>query len=198
VENIVRPIEVASMMKTGEIDREGFYDFITNDRVYKMMKEINSYSYQQLRNELEEDVSRIAHFLKQIGVKRNFKTSDEVIDELLRIVYINLMNHTIETVKEMITQSPLEEILGFIGNKERFFNRLVNSFTKYEESPEKFFMKEEKNMKRVTEKMMKKLIKLYDLAKINPKSIQNWELHHKINRTGEQFETKLKFKRNLK
>lgn len=198
IENIVRPIEVASMMKTGEIDREGFYDFITNDRVYKMMKEINSYSYQQLRNELEEDVSRIAHFLKQIGVKRTFKTSDEVIDELLRIVYINLMNHTIGTAKEMMFQNPLEEILGFIGDKEKFFNRLVNSFTKYEEYPEKFFQKEEKNMKMVSEKMMKKLIKLYDMAKINPKSIENWELHHKINRTGEQFETELKFKRKLK
>lgn len=198
IENIVRPIEVASMMRTGEIDREKFYEFITNDSVYKMMKEINSYSYQQLRNELEDDVSRINHFLKRIGVKRTFNTSDEVIDELLRIVYINLMNNTIGTAKEMITSHPLEQILGFMGNKEMFFNRLVNSFTKHQESPVNFFKKEEKNMKMVSEKMMKKLIKLYDLAKINPKSIQNWELHHKINRTGEQFETELKFKRKLK
>jgi len=198
IENIVRPIEVASMMRTGEIDREGFYDFITNDSVYKMMKEINSYSYQQLRDELEEDVSRVNHFLKQIGIKKTFKTSDEVIDELLRVVYINLMNHTISTAKEMLTQHPLEESLGFIGDKEKFFNRLVNSFTKYEGSPNKFYQKEERNMKIVSEKMMKKLIKLYDMAKINPKSIENWDLHHKINRTGEQFETEFKFKRKIR
>ncbi len=41
---------------------------------------------------------------------------------------------------------------------------------------------------------MKKLVKLYDLANVNPSSIKNWELHHKINKTGEQFETEIRFK----
>lgn len=197
IENIVRPIEVASMMRSGEIDKEGFYDFIINNKTYKMLKSINSFSYEKMRDDLENDSSRVVHFLRQIGVKMKFDNSSDAVDELLRIVYINLMNNTIGTARDMLSQNPLEDILGFVGNKEKFFKKLVNTFSKHEESPKEFFKSEEKHMKIISQKMMKKLIRLYDMAKINPKSIENWELHHKINRTGEQFETELKYKRTF-
>jgi len=32
-----------------------------------------------------------------------------------------------------------------------------------------------------------------DMAKTNNSSIRNWDLHHKINKSGEQFETKLRY-----
>lgn len=195
IENIVRPIEVASLMRSGEIDREKFYEFITNNRTYKMLKEINNFSYQKFREDLKQDSKNIKKFIKKIGGKvESLKTPDEIVDELLRILYVNLMNNTLSDAREMMTQSPLEMILGFQENKENFFQKLVKSLIKFESNPEKFYLYEEKNFKIVSEKMMKKLIKLWDMAKVNPSSIENWELHHKINKTGEKFETELKYK----
>ena len=197
IENLVRPIEVSSMMRSGEIDREGFYDFLMNNRTYKMLKEINNFSYEGMREELKSDSEDIRKFLTNIGLENvdELDTDDKLVDELLRIVYINLSNNTITRIKKMMTVNFLEELLGFIGDKEKKFRDMINFFTRFENNPKGFYLYEEKNMKIVSSKMIKKLIKLWDLAKVNQSSIQNWDLHHKINKTGEQIETELKYKK---
>jgi len=42
--------------------------------------------------------------------------------------------------------------------------------------------------------LIKRILKK-SFTKEKNSSIKNWELHHKINRTGEQFETELKYRR---
>jgi len=196
IENLVRPIEVSSLMRSGNIDKEGFYDFLTNNETYKMLKKINNFSYEGMREELKRDSEVVKIFLKRIGVENveSLKNDDELVDELLRIVYVNLTNNTIVKVKEMMTSNQLEEIIGFIGKKEKIFYDMIDYFNKFEKNIKGFYLNEEKKMKKVSEKMMKKLSKLWSLAKEKNLSIKNWDLHHKINRTGEQFETELKFK----
>ena len=195
IENLVRPSEVASLMRLGKIDREKFYEFLLNNKTYNMLQKINQFSYQQMREELKKEHKDVKQFLKIINVDVTpLKTPDEIVTELLRIVYINLVNNSLSTVKDMMTNNFLEAFLGFQGEKDKFFNKMLNFFTRFDKNPENFYLYEEKNFKYVSEKMMKKLVKLYDLANVNPSSIKNWELHHKINKTGEQFETEIKFK----
>jgi hypothetical protein len=195
IENIVRPSEVASLMKSENIDKEKFYDFLLNNTTYKMLQSINNFSYINMREELKRDYKNVKEFLKQIDVDvKPLKTKDDLVTELLRIVYINLVNNSVKTVQSMMTNNFLESFLGFQGEKNKFFDKMIKFFSRFDKNPEEFYLYEEKNFKYVSEKMMKKLIKLYDLAKTNPSSIKNWELHHKINRTGEQFETELMFK----
>jgi hypothetical protein len=45
---------------------------------------------------------------------------------------------------------------------------------------------------------MKKISKVYALAKENPKSIKDWELHQKINNTNENIDLDYKFKTKKK
>lgn len=195
IENIVRPSEVASLMRSGKIDRNKFYDFLLNNKTYTMLQRINQFSYQQMREELKKEHKDVKKFLKAIDVDVTpLKTPDELVTELLRIVYVNLVNKSLSTVKDMMTNNFLESFLGFQGEKDKFFDKMINFFTRFDKNPENFYLYEEKNFKYVSEKMMKKLVKLYDLANVNPSSIKNWELHHKINKTGEQFETEIKFK----
>lgn len=47
----------------------------------------------------------------------------------------------------------------------------------------------------MSEEMMKKLSKLYSLIKTKKSSIKNWDLHQKINKSGEEIEIDLKYKR---
>jgi hypothetical protein len=91
----------------------------------------------------------------------------------------------------------LEELFGFKtgSDKDKLFENLIKFFTRFEKNPNGFYTFEEKNFKIISNKMMKKLSKLYDMANIDYSSIKNWDLHHKINKTGEQFETEIKFKR---
>lgn len=195
VENITRPIEVASYMRSQGIDREKFYEFITNNATYQMLKRINEFSYEKMREQLRSQVDDIKTFIKNLGGNvKKFKTDDEVVDELLRIVYVNLANKSIETLKEMMTTNFLENLVGFQGDKGKLFDDMIGYFTKFETNYKKFYTQSEKDFKRISTKMMKKLIKLYELAKVNPQSIENWALHHKINRTGEQLETELKYR----
>jgi hypothetical protein len=198
IENIVRPSEVSSLMRSGNIDREKFYEFLLNTRVYVMLKEINNFSFQTMREELKNDYVNISHFLKKIGVDvSNIKTKDEIVDKLLEIVYINLINNSLSEVKKMMTNNFLEELFGFKtgSDKDKLFENLIKFFTRFEKNPNGFYTFEEKNFKIISNKMMKKLSKLYDMANIDYSSIKNWDLHHKINKTGEQFETEIKFKR---
>jgi len=194
IENIVRPIEVASKMRSEDINKEKFYEFITNNETYKKLKKINGFSYQNFRDELKNDAKNIKNFLDRIGADvSQLNTDDEIVDEVLRILFINLVNKTLDVSTRMITSSPIEEIFGFQGKKLKFFQKLVSSFSKYENNINKFFEDEEKNFKFISEKMLKKISKLYDMAKTKNSSIRNWDLHHKINKSGEQFETKLRY-----
>ena len=199
-ENIVRPIEVSSHIETDEVTKEKFYNFITNNQTYKMLKDINDFSYENFRNELKGQSKEIKAFISKIGADvSGLKTEDEIVDELLRIVYINLVNNTLKIAKDILTTNPIENIMGFLmSNKKTFFNKLINYFNRFESNPINFFLHEEKNFKKISDKMIKKISKLYAIAKENKSSIGNWDLHHKINRTGEQFETELKFKTKIK
>lgn len=195
IENLVRPTEFASKMRSGDIDREKFYDFLLNDETYKMLKDISQFSFEEMREDLKTYTKQIKKFLNNIGAEtRGLKTDDEIVDYFLKIVYINIVNRSMETVMEILTTNQLERVFGFLGDKEELFNKMVNHFNKFDKNPLKFYYYEEKNFHRVSKIMMKKLSKLYDLAKINQSSILNWDLHHKINKTGEQIETKLKYK----
>jgi hypothetical protein len=39
-----------------------------------------------------------------------------------------------------------------------------------------------------------KILKLYDMTKSENKSIKNWDLYHKVNKTDKNLTTEIKFK----
>jgi len=199
VENIVRPIEVASEMKSGNINKENFYEFITNNDTYKKLKKINEFSYENFRNELFKNTKKIKSFLIRIGVEESkLETDEEIVDELLKVVYVNLTNKSISTTMNMMITNPMEELFGF-GiidiSKEEMFTKIARSFAKYHNDVEKFFKMEAKNFKYYSTKMLKKISKLYayEIPKSKKQSINDWDSFHKMNKTGEQIETKLRY-----
>jgi hypothetical protein len=88
-----------------------------------------------------------------------------------------------------------EEFMGFQGEKDELFRKIANSVIKFENNEKNFYLYEEKKFKRISGIMMKKLSKLYSMAKDEKSSIKNWGLHHKINRTNENIQSEYKFKR---
>lgn len=167
IENLVRPIEIASGIKNGDIDREGFYEFIINHRTYKILKEINQFSYNKMIEELYSEIDKVKQFLiKYVKVPIEELTNDEeIINTLLKVIYSTLVNKRLSTLQDLMTSNPFEAMLGFIGNKDKIFKSMVDYFSKFESDPNKFYIKEIENMNKVSFDMMKKISKVYALAK---------------------------------
>ena len=94
-----------------------------------------------------------------------------------------------------MTNNFFEEFMGFHGEKDELFRKIANSVIKFENNEKNFYLYEEKKFKHISGIMMKKLSKLYSMAKDEKSSIKNWGLHHKINRTNENIQSEYKFKR---
>jgi hypothetical protein len=194
VENLVRPTELSSLMKSNKIGKKDFYDFLTNSKMYTMMKNINNFTYEGLKSELKDYIPQIDEILDRVNEK-TFNTDEEKIDEILRLVYVNLINNTLNTTKSIMVNNFTESMLGFAGEKDELFRKIVKSVLKFEDNEKKFYLFEEKKFKHISGIMMKKLSKLYSMAKDEKSSIKNWDLHHKINRTNENIQSEYKFKR---
>ena len=69
IESLVRPTEVASLLKMGNITKKGFYDFIKNDRTYKLLTELSKFNIEDWRNEIKEYIPEIIKFFKSNGVE---------------------------------------------------------------------------------------------------------------------------------
>jgi len=83
---------------------------------------------------------------------------------------------------------------GILESAERLYKMCFNRIVKITD-PILNGTDEEKKFKRISEIMMKKLSKLYSMAKDEKSSIKNWDLHHKINRTNENIQSEYKFNR---
>jgi hypothetical protein len=100
--------------------------------------------------------------------------------------------------KSLMTNNFFEDMMGFRGEKDVLFKKIVKSVIKFESNIKNFYLYEEQKFKYISGMMMKKLSKLYSMAKDEKSSIQNWDLHHKINRTNENIKSDYKFKKKLK
>lgn len=159
VENLVRPTEVATEIKLNNISKKQFLNFLMNNDTFKRLLKIRNFSYQNLKKELMNSMDEINNFYKSTGMKSG-NTDKEKIDELLRLVYVNLVNIKGESYKELLTSEFLENILGFTGEKATVFQKFINKIKNFE-TVDDFFRYEEENFHFVANKMIKKISKLY-------------------------------------
>lgn len=210
-ENLVRPVEIASEMEYENITKSQFYQFLTNNRVYQELQEIKNFTFEKFINMIHESMDRVDKVLDYVGEDYENMSDSEKIKRILELVYINLVNNKMEIFMDMTTnrKEELENMLkqmlgqdishteGEIGDvRKKFFNYV----TKFKGKPLEFFKSEIENMSYVANKMLKKISKLYAMAKDDTQvteSILNWELHQKLmeKKYGKtKIETKLKYK----
>lgn len=191
IENIVRPSEIAADLKSGSINKEGFLEFLKNNRVYQKLKEINGFTYEGLKNELLNHVDIIRERLEQSGLDNIPEDDEELVNTVLNLLRINLVNGKGTTLKQDLTSSFFDEIMGFSGKKEEVFQNYIKRIQKYDNTDD-FFRNEEKIFKRTSYDLIKKIHKLYSILDKNKKtneSILNWDLYHEIKKTPIVIET---------
>ena len=200
-ENLVRPTEVASRMTQKKIKREEFYDFITNDDVYKELKEIQGFSFEYLIKQLKEEMDYVDGLIEHVGEDPNEMSEAEKIKAVLELVYINLVNSKLEIFDDYIYDmnekaallfSQIGINLGLFGSpaneeKEKVKQKYMNHVMKYQNRELDFFKDECERFNYISTKVIKKIAKVFALIPegrsrnfSDEKCIIEWELYHEI------------------
>jgi predicted CopG family antitoxin len=217
IENLVRPTEVAYSMKRKNITKSQFKEFLENNKVYKELLEIKNFSFDDFISQLKEQEERLDKLLEHVGEDPSNMTIDEKIKRVLEVVHIDLVNNKMDLFVEMTTHSNdnflrmaldigllppnAEKNIEGIKKTNEIRQKFLNYVIKYQENPTKFFENEFKNFNFVANKMLKKISKLYAMAKDDKQvseSIINWKLHQQImeKKYGKRkIETKYKYKK---
>ena len=200
-ENLVRPTEVASRMTQKKIKREEFYDFITNDDVYKELKEIQGFSFEYLIKQLKEEIDYVDGLIEHAGWDPSQMSEAEKIKSVLELVYINLVNSKLEIFDDYIydMNEKMINMFGSIGlklglsvppkneGKEKLKQKYMNHVMKYQNRELDFFKDECERFNYISTKVIKKIAKVFALIPegrsrnfSDEKCIIEWELYHEI------------------
>jgi hypothetical protein len=188
IEWVTRPTEIGYELHTNKIKKKDFSEFLTNNDIFKTLLELKNFSLNNFKNELKKDIDKITKIFAENGVEYEGKTEDEMIEQILDVIYINYYNNAHNSIVENIT-SFLDVLMGMSPNKKRIYNDLHKKLDKLK-NYKKFFNFYEKFFNFVGEKMIRKVSKLYDLAQMNENSIVNWEWYHIVNETNKNISTK--------
>jgi len=208
-ENLVRATEVSSEMRSKNITKSKFNDFLMGNRVYRELVEIKNFTFSDFINGIKGDMDRVDELLKHIGEDPENYTENQKIRKILEIVYITLVNTKMDLFSRMTFDesdsliSLFSNVMGRqLGDDEmsKVRGKFQNHVTKYKGDYIQFFKDEIENFNYIGTKMLKKIGKLYAMAKDDQpvsESIINWELHQELmdKKYGKRrIDTEFKFK----
>jgi hypothetical protein len=186
-------------------------------RTTEVASELKNFTFNNLIEGMKEQMNRVDALLEHIGTDPENMSENEKIDEVLNLVYVNLVNLRMGIFNDMISDKA-DEIRNFLklmsknvpsfmedDNKEKMDNlrtKFLNYLIKFQNDPTGFFEAECEKFNYISTKMLKKISKLYAMAKDDnqpvSESIINWELHQKLmeKKYGKRkIETEFKFKK---
>lgn len=211
-ENLVRSTEVASELRTNNVTKSEFRDFLNNNRVFTELVEIKNFTFYDIIKGMYKDMDRVDELIKYIGEDPSKLTDNEKIEKVFQIVYVHLGNTKMDMFLDM-TNDPKDNIYNEfvkmfnmdvnpdseLGKVKQIQKKFLNHVSKYETNPTQFFKDEVEKFNYIATKMIKKIGKLYAMAKddvgVN-ESIINWDLHQKLmeKKHGKmKIETKFKY-----
>ena len=213
-ENLVRPTEVASRMSQKNITKDQFGEFLRNDEVYNELIDIKNFTFDSLMLKLNQQMGRVDGLLNHAGQDISDMGEEEKIKKVLTLVYINIVNGKVDIFDDMTKDdmdpftSRLKQMFGMSVpqeqnsvEKDKVRRKFINHVAKYEDNPIKFFVDECERFNYISTKVIKKIGKLYDMAKDKEQtneSIINWDLHQQLmeKKYGKRkIDTDYKFKR---
>ena len=213
-ENLVRPVEIASIIKSKNITKSQFKDFLMKTDVYRELQNIKNYTFDDFINDMKEQMNKVDNLLEHVNVDGlEDMSEDDKIKKVLEVIYGTLTNARLDIFQDM-TSNKQDELMDMFKDLfgqdlkkddpqqkglEQVRNKFYNYAAKYKDNPVKFFEDEFENFNYTADKVLKRLSKIYALAQDDEQpvseSILNWELYQKVK---EQKEGKQKFSTKIK
>jgi hypothetical protein len=194
LETVVYPSEIAAEMKLRGINKSNFLEFLKENRVYKQLKEISSWTADSFDEELMSEITKIRSFLKEVGAEEVDKMNDsEVLAFIKKQIVGNLSLKSERKIKELIgikieSDSKLlrmtKSILRFfVGGKkhedeikDRNINSFINNLRKNAKNPDVYFRRQEKFFQTESQRLIRKISGLFSESE----DLQKNDLHSKI------------------
>jgi YD repeat-containing protein len=191
IENLVRPSEVYTSMRKKDINKDNFDKFLKNNNTYKTLREISNFSIKKFKDDIKSNKKMVNDLIKNTFPELKL-TQDEKVDKILYLLYVNLCNAQMSDYSDFLIENGMESIFGITDDrKKKLYDDMAKKVSKYRNNVDKFYEDTEKMFKFVSDKYIKKISKLYDMAN-DTNSIKDWDLHQKINnKITKKFETKI-------
>ena len=173
IENLVRPSEIYSLMQQGNITREDFLNFISSNRTYQTLRKINDFSVNGMISSLKEKPEAMNNFISKNSTYDVPVDIDKKIEIFFNVLYFELSKNILMRALRILQNNFFESLFGVSEEKQKFLDAYETEILRFKNNPLKYFEFQEKKFKFVSEKMMKRLSKLYSLAKPNPIKLVN-------------------------
>lgn len=177
VESLVRNTEIASRMRTKNITKSQFKEFLMNTQVYQHLRDIRDFTFEKFVSGLKNDIREIEGVLDQMNIDYETMTDKQKVIEYLEVIYYTLSNIRLKKFKGFM-EGPMGGFLSFLNSltgrgqtddeeerKEKVFNKYKNTIVKYQNNPTEYFKYEIEKMSYLANNVLKKLGKLYSMAK---------------------------------
>jgi len=192
-ENLVRTTEVSSELRSKNISKSEFIDFLKKNKTFQTLVDIKNFTFEKLVDGIREEMTRVDEILTTMGKEPDEMTDDEKINLILKLIYVNIGSVRIDAFAEF-TRKPIEGLFDLFrlfggsppeeddDNFEEIKNKFIKKIMRYDERHVDFFKDEIKKFNITADKMIRKLSKLYDMThkKVNNESIINWDLHMRL------------------
>jgi hypothetical protein len=172
-ESLVRSTELAGELVTSGITKSEFKEFLQENSTYKKLIDIKNFTYDGLKKNLLEDIEAIRGLFKDL----TDESDEEVIEVALDITYRMIIGDSAEKMAEILRLND-ENLEAFRELEIRIFGMCkdIEFYKNYVDkrifnSTNDFFLYWEKKFNFEAEKVIKKIIKLYDMCKdenLNP------------------------------
>ena len=169
-ETLVRPTEVMSLIRSRQITKKDFLNFIKNNETYKTLNKIRSLTFEKFYNRLLGNIDiikqTISNLERDLGYEVDItdKSDEEIVDIFLEIVKDLFDDHSMDFIKSLTFNSGED---GLISNFENQMKYLINMSNKVRKniSGKEYFKSEIENNAKKANLVIRKLAKLYAMAK---------------------------------
>ena len=210
-EDLVRTTEVASNMRSEGISKSQFREFLQNNRTFKTLVDIKNFTFEKLIKGIYDNLDTVNEIFDKIDVDTDGMSDKDKVEKFLNLIYVNLSNMKLSTFEDYVSRGEdmfaqfLRMMGASVGDSEevekldKIKSKFQNHVLKYRDNPIQFFKSEIDRFHRVSDQAMKRISKLYAMAKDDTEmteSIIDWELHRQLmeKKYGKQpIETDFKF-----
>ena len=167
-ESLVRPSEIAGYISAADITKSEFMDFLKDNRLYKELVKIKNWSYEELKMSLMKNMSGIRSRFD--GIPED-ESDEDVLDVVLNKSYEEIVGGSSNIAEDILGLNDGIKILtGRIKAEDiEFYNKFIDK--RVFKNKDEFFLFWQKKLNFEGDKVLKRIIKLYDMCKdegVNP------------------------------
>lgn len=202
-ELIVKSVEFAAKMDTEGITKDNFLEFLKNEKGWNVLRDINKWTYAGFHQDIIDNIDLVKQRLNKNNIPTEGMTPDEIANHIERIVLTNLANNKVSAIRDLLNSqeditTAIRRLTGRYSDEdeeqeeaiEKYYNNIIDDIQKELNNPKKFYLKREKMFIFESEKLMRKISKLFSMApdtkvnklhtkisnkEIKTESILNWE-----------------------